>query len=180
MHCITNSMCFAEKRTCPFLFAKKVLSKNLYAVLHNDLSEMCSILFSKTLSCQAEDLWFKPQRCYFYDLRTTFPLWQEKKYFFHFCVGHPRMRGAPVNPPLFRPPPPSNTSLPPPPTLSFVSVWGGGSMEPFSGPPSPQKSHTPAPLLPQKQRHCTIGPFFSVAVQLNKAYPCVRVSCFRL
>ena len=112
LHCITNSMCFAEKRTCPCLFVKKVLSKDFYAFLHNnDLSEMCSILVDRTANCQTKGLWFKPQICYFCHLRTTFPLWQEKRYFFRFCVGHPRMRVNP--PPLQDPPPspPSNTSL---------------------------------------------------------------------
>ena len=90
---------------------------NFYAILHKDLSEMCSILVGRTINCYTKGLWFKPQICYFNDLRTTYPFWQEKKYFSRFCVGHPRRRGAPVKPPQtpLPPPPPPVIHLCPPP-----------------------------------------------------------------
>ena len=134
-------LCREKKGRVPFCLVKKVLSKNFHAILHNGMSEMCSILVGKTLNCQTKRCWLKPQICpfydlqiyHFYDLRTTFSPLAGKKVFFPFLRWTPgvpqstpppfRPRGAPVNPPPppFRPPlsPHSNTSLPPPP-LSFM------------------------------------------------------------
>ena len=47
-------------------------------------------------------------------------VWQEKKHFFHFCVGHPRKRGGRVSPPPPSDPPPYYTPRPcanPPPPI---------------------------------------------------------------